>query len=152
MCGSPLISILPAEDDVQVVRYSLKTKTLFCPANRTSWTCPSAFKRIAVYCDFCSRSSQRPSLSATVFLPFCTVALFPSMESRYSPACNEAFPTFAAWVRLIVCVNGFAKAGTVIAKATKSAAMRYVELIFMRVTFPFRSTENEPQGMAFKGS
>src|SRR5258708_18798470 len=93
MCGSPLI--LSAQDDVQVVRYSPKTKTLFCPAKRTSWTCPSAPKRIAVYCDFCSRSSQRPSLSATVFLPFCTVALFPSMESRYSPASSEAFPTFA---------------------------------------------------------
>src|ERR1700757_3148487 len=60
------------------------------------------------------------------------------MESRYSPACSDALPTFAACVRLIVCVKGFANAGTVIARATKSAAMRWIELTFMRVTFfPF---------------
>jgi hypothetical protein len=50
-------------------------------------------------------------------------------------------------------VKGFANAGTVIAKATKSAAMRWNELIFMRVTFfPFAQHKNEPQGLAFKDS
>jgi hypothetical protein len=54
---------------------------------------------------------------------------------------------------LMVLVNGFANAGTTIAKATKSAAIRYFEFGFMRVTCSLSlSTEFEPQGLGFEGS
>jgi hypothetical protein len=42
-------------------------------------------------------------------------------------------------------VNGFAKTGTTIAKATNSAAMRETEWIFMRITYSLSlSISNEP--------
>src|SRR3984885_2247516 len=85
--------------------------------------------------DFVSRSSQRPSLWATTCLPFCTVALFPSINKRYSPASSFAVPTLADWLILIVLLTGFANTGTASATTASNTTLRRNELDFMRVTF-----------------
>src|SRR5260370_13818775 len=68
-------------------------------------------------------------------LPFCTVALLPSISRRYSPAWRSALPTLAAWVMLMVLLMGLAKTGRARAVTAKSAAIRRSELDFMRVNF-----------------
>src|SRR5260370_17672968 len=68
-------------------------------------------------------------------LPFCTVALLPSISRRYSPAWRSALPTLAAWVMLMVLLMGLAKTGRARAATAKSAAVRRSELDFMRVNF-----------------
>jgi len=42
-------------------------------------------------------------------LPFCTVALVPSISRRYSPARRSALPTFALWVMLHGLADGLGK-------------------------------------------
>src|SRR5262249_57864324 len=90
-----------------------------------------------------SRSSQRPSLSATTERPFCTVALLPSMSRRYSPAVRSALPSLAACVILIILLTGFASTGMARAKAADNATLRKIRLDFIQVhPFPDRVSRN----------
>src|SRR5579864_5227049 len=129
--------------------YSLKTKTRVCPAKRTSFTWPVSLSRTESYADLLLRSSQRPSDSATTSLPFCTVALLPSIMRRYSPARRSALPIFEACASVMVLVNGLANAGTATAMAASRARLRTKELVFMRVIYPF--TRNQVSAMEAEG-
>src|ERR1700747_269573 len=95
--------------------------------------------------DLALRSSHRPSDSATICLPFCTVALFPSISKRYSPDFNSDFPSFAACAMLMVLLNGFANAGTASATAASKAILRTNEFVFMRVNFLSSRIESAAQ-------
>jgi hypothetical protein len=119
----------------KLLAYSLKTKTRVCPEKRTSFTWPSSPISTELFAALVLRSSQRPSLSTMVCRPFWMVALFPSIIRRYSPACRSALPIFADWAMLMVLANGFARSGTVEAKAAASARLRRIEWDFMRVNF-----------------
>src|SRR5713101_7745906 len=85
---------------------------------------------------------QRPSDSATTSLPFCTVALFPSICNRYSPAFKSALPSLAACAMLMVLEMGFAKSGTAKAMVASKAILRRNEFDLMRVN-SFRSGSSQ---------
>jgi len=123
------------KESQKLLAYSLNTKTRVCPEKRTSFTWPFSPMSTESLEDFVARSSQRPSLSAMTCFPFSTVALFPSICRRYSPARRSALPIFADWAMLMVLLNGFARRGTVEIKAAASARLRRIELNFMRVNF-----------------
>src|SRR5439155_21878825 len=94
------------------------------------------------------RSSHRPSDSATTCLPFWTVALFPSICRRYSPAFNSDLPSFAVCEMLMVFAKGFANAGTASAMAASKAILRTNEFVFMRVNFLSSRNESAAQQAA----
>ena len=81
-------------------------------------------------------------------LAFLTVALFPWISKRYSPAFNSDLPSFALCEMLMVLAKGFANAGTASAMAASKATLRTNEFVFMRVNFLSDRIESAAQQAA----
>jgi len=91
------------------------------------------------------RSSQRPSDSATTCLPFWTMALFPSISRRYSPAFNSDLPSFAVCEMLMVFVKGFANAGTASAIAASRGQASDKRIRFHCASISFQTGWSQPR-------